>query len=157
MFSLVSVILSIGGACLVPGPFQGCACLFPGLFWRGGCALGQVCRKYISMIDEELSVKPLHLLHSTISSYVSILDCCTEMYLFQPFDEKCRFHKPTGDAISVQYHFDTLTPNIQTIGSVRLPAPSDGYSGPGACVDETGSPWRQILPDVLLNLSTVMT
>ena len=57
---------------------------------------------------------------------------------FQPFDEKCRLDKPTGDVISLQYHFDTLAPNIQTIGSVRLPAPSDGYSGPGACVDEIG-------------------
>ena len=82
MFSLVSVILSIGVHAWSQVPSTGVHALFRvssgGVGIPGG---GQVYRKYISMIDKELSVKPLHLLHSTISSYVSILDCCTEMSL----------------------------------------------------------------------------
>ena len=56
----------------------------------------------------------------------------------QPVTKRYVFNKPTGYVPSLQYNFDTLTSNIQTVGSVRLPAPSDGYSGPGACVDEIG-------------------
>ena len=30
----------------------------------------------------------------------------------------------------------SFTPNMEISGAISLPAPSNGYSGPGACVEE---------------------
>ena len=45
--------------------------------------------------------------------------------------------------------FDSVTPNMEISGAISLPAPSNGYSGPGACVEEIGSNCITMEPSAL--------